>query len=124
MPAAIIDDGYTLDGFIAPKEGIHDGLTFRYRPLTIKQYRALTDRIESAKTHEAAELHVAETIAAQLCDWDAKNGKGSVVEINRDNVTRMQPQLALSLLKIIEGDWASDEKPDPKPSGSAESPKN
>lgn len=113
--AAIIDDGYTLDGHIAPVPGIHEGLTFTYRPMTKRQLAAMESRIRKAKDDDEGERVAAETIAAHVTTWDAKNSRDDVAAVTAENVLNMQTLLNVALFNIVRGYRANDAKPEPDP---------
>jgi len=115
MDSAFIDDGYTLDGYIAERHGLHSELQFTYRPLTRREDVALVAAISSLPSNEQgmvdSEQKSAECVAKHLVSWSLKNRAGAAVPISPDNVQRLQPIVAGRLLQIIRGREASDRRP-------------
>ena len=111
MYETFIEDGYTYDGLINPEPGLHDGLTFKYRPILPPDRAVIISEIDSTLASGAARR--AETLAGaacirQLVSWDLTRLDGSQVEISVDNVLRVQPGAFGRLFKICMGGAPSD----------------
>jgi hypothetical protein len=112
MPCvSFIADGYTQPGYIQPAANLHEALRFRFRPVLSAQRSAL---IEAAERSQAGEFdqRARELLAEQLVEWDLVDPAGQPVEIAREAVDRLQPELFLKLYRIVLGYSASDVDPD------------
>lgn len=112
-----IDDGWTRDGYIAADEGLHDPLSFTYRPLTNSEFARMKAEVAAAAgatamdRAEAGERKFAEWIAKKVKTWDLLNAGVHPVAITTDEVSRLQPLLFAKLLGVIQGTRPSDKNP-------------
>lgn len=105
MPTQLIYDGYTRDGHIQSHAG---ELTFRYRPMLLADFKALTAEAEKLAPRPQETLYAA-AIAERLVSWDAVDGpSGTPAAIRPDAVVRVPPAIRLRLWGIISGWEASD----------------
>ena len=118
MPS-FIEDGLTCDGHIRAYDGLHEGLTFQYRPMLDRAITRMSNVARDVATMTDSEVDQAlsSPIADHLVTWDLKDSKGSAVPITAENVARLQPQLLLDLLAIVQGKQASDPMPKSKQNG-------
>jgi hypothetical protein len=112
MPSAFIDDGYTLDGYIAENPGLYPAVEFQYRPMTRRETAVLEGDIMRTRDAEAGETEAAKVVARKLVSWNLVDRAGKPVPISADNLLRLQPVLGGTLLEIVRGRRASDRKPD------------
>jgi hypothetical protein len=104
----IIRDGYTRTFFIAPMEGIHEGLSGSYRPLLAEQVEAIQESSEKAKS-AATGLHlVASAVTKQLVSWSEIDSSEKPVEIAFESVRRLPYKLLHRLYRVIAGLEPSD----------------
>lgn len=105
-----IDDGYTVDGYIAGVERLHPPCRFKYRQMLVKDRGKYLQQMAEG-TGESAEILGAKICAKHLQQWDIKDRAGRTVPISPDACLRVQPQLAKKIFSIIIGERSSD--PDP-----------
>lgn len=111
MTSNVINDGYTRDGYIAPIEGIHEGLEFTYRPMLPGQVEDLDVAI-GRKNGDAGVTVMAAGIARQLVSWsEVSRDKKEPVVISHESVRRLPHPLLTSLHRIVTGIRASDPRP-------------
>lgn len=116
-----IEDGYTRKGFISGKEKNGDErpypeLRFEYRPMLYSERRKIMKKFDQPNQPDI----VAGAIAEKLESWDLikpvredrKIVGEEVVEIRKEEILRVHPELMDTLFYIIAGTFASD--PDPE----------
>jgi len=102
----IIDDGFTLPGRIDPVAGLHEGLTFRFRPMLAEEFEEIEEAKEGMKARPGIHL-VAKAIAKHVCEWSEVDENGKPRPINFENVRRLHSMLP-RLYRIVAGRDASD----------------
>lgn len=105
------NDGYTEQGYIAARPGLHPAVRFRYRPSTQEEWAALQTEIAGAKKGQGVALN-ARYIARKLVAWDLKDDKGDLVPRSATQVARLKPALFEVLYGIVIGMIPSDRDPD------------
>ena len=117
MPAAFIDDGFTLTETI-PACHRHPAVEIEFRPLTRREfdrhnsrlvaYYNRQERAFSDGDPDAAEKASDEVdnltfilVANRLVSWDVTNGNGSKVEINKENLERVDRELMSRIYDMI-----------------------
>ncbi len=90
------DDGYTEQGYIEAKPGLHGEFRFEYRPMLVEQ-RSRILRTMSEMKDEEQDVVIAKTMAERLVSWD--NPKPIAVERTR----RIQPVVFYQVWAIILG---------------------
>lgn len=120
MPRNIIIDGYTKRAHVKPLEGIHQGLTFEYRPMLPEEVEDLDaldgKHRDNPKEHQLA---IAKMIAAKMSKWDEEGANGETVTITGEAMRRMPPALAVQIRQIVMGFRASDPNPNGTPAENA-----
>lgn len=110
-----IDDGYTLEGFIAAERAAHGALRFTYRPLLVRpRVKAITKIAETQDPSEREE-YAAGVVAKQITNWSFTDRAGKSVPISADAMLdHMEPRLYHKLRDVVLGLSASDEDPEGK----------
>jgi hypothetical protein len=102
-----IVQGYTRKGYIAPREGIHEGLEFTYEPMLPQTVSRLDDAIEKEQGEKQA-LVIARELARHMKEWSEIDENGKPVPIDTENVRRLPFILHNTLHQIMAGILASD----------------
>lgn len=118
-------DGYSLDGYIAPVNGVHGDLSFRYRPidpltarrLAVKKSSIISNKGLSEEDKELlCEIATIETVLANVLEWNLQDGE-KIIPVDLGAVLRYFPDYRYTrLMQIVMGGFASDPKPEAKPS--------
>ncbi len=108
----VIRDKATKKGYLAPVEGIHEGLEFEFRPMIPEQVEALHDRIAQTKIPGESMRLIAAAMVLQLVTWSEVDDNGGPRPIDLGTVSRLPRPLLLDMKGIITGVAASDLKPD------------
>lgn len=111
MPSAFIRDGYTIDGYIAARDGLFDAVEFTYRPMTRREVARLSADVAKSTDEEAAEVAAIKLVAKKLVSWSVKDHRDEIVPISEENVLRLQPIVAGIMTDIVRGARASDKRP-------------
>jgi hypothetical protein len=101
---SFIEDGQTLDGYCAPIAGLHDGLSFTFRPILPEEQSEHIDARERFQGRKWAQ-YVAKFAAARLAVWSLSEPPSPT------KVLRLQPRLFGKLYGILLGTDASDINP-------------
>jgi len=111
MSRNIINDGYTTEGYIEAAEGLHDELSFRYRPMLPEDVEA-TDAEVNRRTDSKKTVHLfVAQVQRHLVDWSEVDDKGTAVPITFENVRRLGYVPFNRLYMIISGQQATDLRP-------------
>jgi hypothetical protein len=101
MDPVFIDDGYTKDGHVAAKPGLHGALSFTFRPALPEE------RLQFAQAKDqdgrAYGKRAAQALDRHIIGWDAADGRGNPVEKNQHNLLRLHPTLFVALLEQVMG---------------------
>ena len=115
MPS-FIADGFTLTGYVAPEAGIHDGLSFTYRPGLPVENRTVVE--EQGLAAGVKEDRIRKYLADHLKEWNlvypdhpSVPEAGKAVPITADNCGRINGKLRTAILDILMGWSASDKDP-------------
>lgn len=115
MLSLIIDDGYTLKGFLPGLDGVYPDVRFRYRlagPLAVSEYL-------SQSKGEPQLAAMVSLVAKHLVEWDVKDRAGNRVPI-REDILRRVPFFALDKIAgMISGYMPADMEQDEKNSEGA-----
>lgn len=112
MDLAIIEDGYTMAGYIAAMPGVYPAVSFSFRPALLRERQRFLDAAE--RPGADANLAAAELLAAKLQQWDVRDSQGQAVKIAADSLQRLKPRLFDRLFNVVIGAQASDPFPDGK----------
>lgn len=127
MSAKDIDDGYTLNGYIAEVPGVCRALSFRYRPvdpITRRRYDVLRQAaVKAAKTPLdqmlAVETKNLEMVVGNVVSWDLTDHAGNPVEGAPNAESFMfhfgSDYRYARLFQIVDAGLASDARPDADP---------
>ncbi|QDU75433.1 hypothetical protein Pan97_24650 [Bremerella volcania] len=100
------DDGYTHEACITAEPGIHDALTFTYRPMTQEECDLVSQAIARQTSGASATRLLAQTIAVHVTSWSMPR------EISTDEIKQLVPSLFDKLYATIAGKRPSDPLPD------------
>ena len=103
----VFRDGQTLAGYIAPVEGLHEGLRFTRRPMLAEDVEEAEAQIVKATPRQAAGI-VTLTIVAKLVSWSEVDDAGKPLPINAKTVGGLPYQLLTRTYRIIAGLAPSD----------------
>lgn len=106
----VVDDGYTVPGYLEAVPGLHPALRFEYRPIQVMQRDAVDKSIASKGSAHAHQV-VRSCVASRLTHWNAVDLKGEPLPIEPANVGTLPPLLYDKLFNVLLGYRASD--PDP-----------
>lgn len=112
MPS-FIEDGMTYRGYVAPVDGMHDGLDFEYLPMLeveLKDWRKRMDAVAN-QTNDKAEQLLGQMLAKRIRSWDLRDSKGQVVPITGQTALRLHHTLMTHVTQIVQGTKASDPRP-------------
>lgn len=105
---AFIDDGYTLDGFIAADLELDiESVEFKYRPATAKENTAWQHNSDKLSADDKADKDC-KFLSDHIVAWPFKKQDGSTVEINAANCGKLNPVVSIRLINIISG-WAKSD---------------
>lgn len=115
MAASFIPDGFTLRGYVAPDDGLHNGCAFVYRPGLPLENAALLEQVD----RNVREERVCQFLADHLVEWDLRTPDvgpqaGKPVPINVETCGRIQAALRTAMVDIVMGWKRSDVPPRPK----------
>lgn len=109
--SAFIADGYTQPGYIKPLENCWPPVKFKFRPMLYPERKVILHDPDLPPDEQSA--LAAEAMSVRLVCWNVENPlTGKLVEINQQNVLRLQPDLFQIMFFIIAGQRASDTDPD------------
>lgn len=103
----IYRDGQTIDSYVAPVEGLHQGLTFKRRPMLAEEVEETESQIAKATPRQAVEIVVL-TVTAKLVEWSEVTDDGKAAAITAGNVARLPYQLLNRVYRIVAGLTAGD----------------
>lgn len=113
-----VDDGYTLKGYIAAKEGLIEAVRFTYRPIPVDMQAALNAALAVIQDTPNNPLNLrkrASILESRLVSWDLKDHTGEVLGINAANIRRFAPELFWTMFSIVFGSLPSDIDPEWEP---------
>lgn len=103
----IIRDGQTRRGRIDEEPGLHEGLSFQYRPSLPEEVEQIEAAAQKEKPKDGVRL-IAAFCADRLVDWSEADG-----DPNFENVRRLPFDLFNKLYKVLVGMRATDPIEDP-----------
>lgn len=107
MPSYIAD-GYTFAAGIKPLEHMHDGLEFKYRPVTPLEAARYTDEGSEGTGEEIRKVQ-AKWIMDKVQSWNLVKPDGSRAQISTSTLLdNLHPALFQRIFEVVMG-W---EKPD------------
>lgn len=110
MPA-FIDDGYTIEGYIAADaERDIEAIRFKYRPATSREMNTWRQGLDLLSGEQRAERDD-EFVAKHIQQWDVRRPNGTAVDISPPNCGRIDDLTAIKLFNIISGRSPSDSLP-------------
>jgi hypothetical protein len=119
MPvSSLIADGCTRSGKIEAVPGLHSGLRFSWRPLTVTQLGHFHDAA-AVKTPSSLRQLIAEWLAKSITAWDTSGGA-----INNRVVLQLQPRLFDAVWNVVSGVIPPDEWDEAGPADEAAERKN
>lgn len=119
MPQNVINDGYTRRASVAPAQGIHQGITFEYRPLLVEQSEELDREYAKLPAAKAVLLRAA-ALSRQIVSWNETDQSGKPVPHTAEVLRRLPPILFWTINGIIIGTAAGDPLPDATPDEDSE----
>lgn len=108
---SIINDGYTRELFIAPVDGVHQGLWAKYRPMIPTEVTELDGTVERFGADASTSKAAAAAAAGKLVEWSEVDANDIDVKITAESVGRLHPLVFEALLAIIKGHRRSDPMP-------------
>lgn len=109
MSGAFIDGNET--GYLAPVEGIHDGLEFTYQPLLVEERSTFLDKMEKCKDRAQQDRVTAIELERIIKDWNLNRPDGSMYPVTAKNILRLKFRLFNDIQAIaIYGTRGSDTK--------------
>jgi len=112
MTCGVIDDGYTLDGYIKESPDIYPAVRFKYRPLTVEQRVRLFEGWSNLPSLDQIG-RTTTALSKQIVQWDIKDPKGRPIPSSEPrSFRRLSPPLHECLLDIVCGLRAPDADPD------------
>jgi hypothetical protein len=109
------DDGYNVRGYLEPREGLNEAVRFVYRPVDGEEYAkymAVLRRVEDTEQNPANFRKRAEIMNARLVEWDMRNHKGKLLQLNTVEIRRLSTDVFWRMFGIILGTAPSDIDPD------------
>lgn len=103
----LIDDGLTLEGYIAPIPRLHGAVRFKYRIFMQRQRANLLHQIAKSTAEEAEGL-AAMAVENKILEWDVKQSDGKPAPITENNVLKLHPRIGNRLYRIVMADEAPD----------------
>ncbi len=112
-----IEDGYNRPGYIEGRRNMYDELRFEYRPVLYVDRVKILEKYRDPKQASTA----IRTIVQHVIKWDLKkptrNDEGKItgeeaVELNKDEVWRVHPDLMDAIFMIIVGQIPCDTDPE------------
>ena len=82
-----------------------------YRPMTSIEIVKSNAAVQKASSEEAGETIIAQWISKRILEWDITNRDGEPVEINPENILRINPVLSKKLHELVY--CLADPKEDP-----------
>ncbi|MBT7069648.1 MAG: hypothetical protein HN975_02005 [Anaerolineae bacterium] len=110
MTCNLINDGYTKDAYIKPFDGVHDGMTFKYRPMLPNEVTRYESKIDKCPAGDQGNI-TAGVIAIKLVEWSEETKDKKPVPIDYDNVRKVPYDLLATMIGIIKGTRPCDEPP-------------
>ena len=108
----IPNDGYTVQAYIAPIDGIFDcPVRFEFRPMLVEQASELHAAREKLRGSDA-DRKAAQVIVKQILSWDVKGPDGEPWELSASGLLRLEPTLFYRILSIVNGNYPSDQDPE------------
>ncbi len=109
-------DGYVRSGHVKPMDGVHEGLTFKYRMMLPEQVELLADAVDK-KDGKQAVILISAAIANQLTEWSEvdRATPPKPVPVTAAAVKNLPRPLLYALRDIVQGSRASDDIPDASP---------
>ena len=102
-----IQDGLTLDGYIAAEPGLHGELGFRYRPMFIAERSAVQQAIVREPNAKGSEVLAAKKVAQKVLAWEGHDAPA----VSPEAVLRLHPELNVKLFSVIMMKRPSDPRP-------------
>ncbi|MAH50430.1 hypothetical protein CMI37_31705 [Candidatus Pacearchaeota archaeon] len=103
MSCSYIYDGYTQDGLILAKEGLHDEIRFLFRPKVGRSRAAVYDKMGLRETRADREDVINEAIASAIVEWNVRNGDESTVPPDIEHIEKIHPAAKPSMFEQIMG---------------------
>ena len=107
MEVVFLDDGMTLDGYIATDPGLHGELAFKYRPLFIADRTAVQQAIIREPDGRKGEILAAKKMAGQVLSWECEGG---APDVTAESVLKLHPEMNQKLFNMIMMKRAGDPK--------------
>lgn len=98
-----IEDGYTLEGSIPEKPGVHSALRFKYRPVLAEERSTFRRAALSDQDVANYGKRMVDLIAKHLIEWDALLAGGCEAAVTRPLVAKLHPDLVDGIFDIIMG---------------------
>lgn len=110
MSGAFID-GFE-NGYLAPVEGIHDGLEFTFQPLLVEERSTFLDKMEKCKDRAQQDRVTAIELERILKSWNILKPDGTAYPVTAKNILRLKFRLFNDIQAIaIYGTRGSDSMP-------------
>lgn len=113
MPAAFIDDGYTIDGHLDADTDLDiEAVDFKYRPATARESSGWIQHRDKLTGDERGQRD-AKFMSDHVVSWSLKNSRGEPVQPTAANCERVHPVVSGRMLDIISG-YAKGDAPSPE----------
>ncbi len=109
---AYIHDGYTRDGYIAAREGLHPAVRFKYRPVMPQDRAVIFRKIQVADDPRRGEEISAAAVVQSIEEWDIRKQDGSLVKLATSQALRLVPSVIDRLFLIVMGSSGTDSDPE------------
>ncbi len=109
--SVFIEDGYTMDGYVAEVPRMHEAVSFTFRPMRVVERSRFVAEQQKYKTPEEQEAYGASVIAKYIQSWDVQHGKQRL-DLTPKNLLNIHPAAYYSILNQVMGVRAPDLKPD------------
>jgi hypothetical protein len=107
-----IDDGYTVDGYLAAAYRLFPAIRFTYRPVMVGPRAVIARKMAEENDAAKAQAIAAEVLKKHVQKWDLKRRNGELVPLETSHILRMQPSLFNLLFRVVMGELACDEDPE------------
>ncbi len=117
MPAAYIDDGYTLTKTFDETQ-FYPRTVIQFRPMLSREQRKFNHRIEQAERGpggvvteagiDKAEKLAAEILTKQIVEWSITKSDGEPLPVNQVEFGKIEPHLAGAIAAVILGNLPPD----------------
>lgn len=102
MPAAFIDDGYSVTETIPALANCYDEQIVTFRPVTSSEIAQYQTELRKAGDDEARERDaVCKLLASKIVSWDLKTSKGEDVPVNAQTLGQLVPTFFWAVFKLI-----------------------